>query len=462
MMPGMDGYEVCRSLRANPLLAEVPILMLTALDDRDSRLYGLEAGADEFLTKPIDRAELRTRVRTITRFNRYRRLLAERSKFDRVVEFAPDGILIIGADTTIELANPAMHQMLRANGQSLIGQKLSSVSFIGAAGRFKAGLQSVLFNSSKVLSLQTEFVHLSDQLFPVEITARYFPWEGKPAVQINVRDVTEKKKLEAQFLRAQRLQSIGALAGGIAHDLNNILTPILIATQLLRRGRLDQNRRVIDTIEKTAQRGADIIRQILAFARGVEGVRKPIQVKYVISEMENILQDTFPRSIQIKTKVKLGLWPVSGDATQLHQMLMNLCINARDAMPQGGALRIEADNEFLTESQPDLHPEAVPGRYIKIIVSDTGTGIPPELLDKLFDPFFTTKDAGKGTGLGLTTVTSIVKSHGGFVLVDSELGEGTRFQVYLPALEKREAPAPEASAEELSPRRGRIDTGRRR
>jgi two-component system, cell cycle sensor histidine kinase and response regulator CckA len=450
MMPGMDGYEVCKSLRANPLLAEVPVLMLTALDDRDSRLYGLEAGADEFLTKPIDRTELRTRVRTITRLNRYRRLLSARSKFDRVVEFAPDGILIIGADTTIELANPAMHQMLRANGQSLIGQKLSAVVSPGRQADFKAGLQSVLFHSSKVLSLQTEFVHLSDQLFPVEITARYFPWEGKPAVQINVRDATEKKKLEAQFLRAQRLQSIGALAGGIAHDLNNILTPILIATQLLRHGPMDQNRnRVIDTIEKTAQRGADIIRQILAFARGVEGVREPIQVKYVISEMENILRDTFPRSIQIKTKIKLELWPVSGDATQLHQVLMNLCINARDAMPQGGALSIEADNELLTENEIGLHPEAAPGRYIKIIVSDTGTGILPELLDKLFDPFFTTKDTGKGTGLGLTTVKGILKSHGGFLLVDSESGEGTRFQIYLPALGEREGSAPEAPSEDF-------------
>ncbi|MEO8428954.1 MAG: response regulator [Verrucomicrobiota bacterium] len=450
MMPDMDGFEVCRRLRANPAVAEVAIIMLTALDDRDSRLCGLEAGADDFLTRPIDRAELRTRVRTITRLNRYRRLLAERSKFDQIVENAPDGILIIDADTTIRLANPAIHQMLHAGAQSLVGQKLLTLIALAQRERFEASLHGVIADPSRFLALESEFISEPDRVFPVEITARHFPWEGRPAVQINVRDVTEKKKIEAQFLRAQRLQSIGTLVGGIAHDLNNILTPILIATELLRRGRLDDNhRRLVDTLERTAQRGADIIRRILGFARGVEdSAHKPVQVRYLISEMEKIAQDTFPPSIQIKTKVKIGLWMVDGDATQLHQILMNLCINARDAMPDGGILKIDADNEILTEGQSPIHRDALPGRYLRLSVSDSGVGIPKEALEKLFDPFFTTKEEGKGTGLGLTTATGIAKSHGGFVTVESETGKGSRFSVYLPAIDQtEEAPTDEAPKE---------------
>jgi signal transduction histidine kinase len=281
----------------------------------------------------------------------------------------------------------------------------------------------VLADPSRFLALESEFIRDPDRVFPVEITARQFPWEGKPAVQINVRDVTEKKKLESQFLRAQRLQSIGTLVGGIAHDLNNILTPILIATELLRRGRLDDNhRRLVDTLERTAQRGADIIRRILGFARGVEGTaHKPVQVRYLISEMEKIAQDTFPPSIQIKTKVKAGLWMVEGDATQLHQILMNLCINARDAMPSGGILEVRTS----------AHNGSV-----EIEVVDTGAGIPREHIHRIFDPFFTTKASGRGTGLGLSVSYGIIKEHAGKVDVRSAPGKGTSFHVEFPAVRK--------------------------
>jgi len=249
-------------------------------------------------------------------------------------------------------------------------------------------------------------------------------------------DNTEKKRLESTFLRAQRMESIGTLAGGIAHDLNNVLAPILMAVQLLR-GRVasPRDQRLLDLLENNAQRGAGMIKQVLCFARGVEGERVVLQVRHLANEMQKIVVDTFPCSIQISTKLPKDLWTVMGDATQLHQVLMNLCLNARDAMPGGGQLRIEAENLVLDEHYSRLHPEARPGPYVAVTVKDTGSGIAQNLIDKIFEPFFTTKEIGKGTGLGLSTVLSIVKSHGGFINVYSEVGRGTEFKVHFPASE---------------------------
>jgi two-component system, cell cycle sensor histidine kinase and response regulator CckA len=248
-------------------------------------------------------------------------------------------------------------------------------------------------------------------------------------------DITEKKQLEAQFLRAQRLESIGSLASGIAHDLNNILTPILGAVQLLQMFPLNsQQMRLVSMLEINTLRGADLLKQVLSFAKGLEGNRTLLQVKHLIDEITAIARETFPKSIEICTSVDPKLWLISGDPTHLHQILMNLCVNARDAMAQGGILSIRAENLTLTQSDLMLDSEAQVGTYIKLTIRDTGTGIAPEILGRLFEPFFTTKDPGKGTGLGLSTVRGIVKNHGGFLTVSSELGKGTEFKVYLPAV----------------------------
>lgn len=259
--------------------------------------------------------------------------------------------------------------------------------------------------------------------------------EGKPKSFLIINsDVTEKKKLESHFLRAQRMESIGTLAGGIAHDLNNVLTPILMSLKLLRDYE-DVPPDLVDTLETSAHRGASIVQQVLSFARGVEGERTILQVKHPLNEVIKIAKDIFPPVIQIKSKIERDLWPVEGDATQLHQVLMNLFVNARDAMPHGGRLQVEADNVQLDENYARMQPDAKAGAYVVISVSDTGSGIPPALLSKIFEPFFTTKAVGKGTGLGLSTAIGIVRSHGGFLTVYSEVGKGTCFKVYLPAAE---------------------------
>ncbi len=252
-------------------------------------------------------------------------------------------------------------------------------------------------------------------------------------------DITEKKQLEHQFLRAQRLESLGTLASGIAHDMNNVLTPILAASQILplRLKNLDdRSKSLLQMLEESAKRGTNLVQQILSFARGSDGGRTSVQIRHILSEVVRVARQTFHKSISIELNLAtVDLWPISGDATQLQQVLMNLMVNARDAMPDGGTLTLAAENLVLDENYARMNIDAKVSPYVVLTISDTGTGIPPEILDRIFEPFFTTKAPGKGTGLGLSTTVGIIKSHGGFVNTYSDLGQGTCFQIYLPAEE---------------------------
>jgi PAS domain S-box-containing protein len=248
-------------------------------------------------------------------------------------------------------------------------------------------------------------------------------------------DITEQKQLEAQFLRTQRMESIGTLAGGIAHDLNNVLAPIMMGVELLKtKAQDDSSKTMLATMANSAKRGSDMVKQVLSFARGVEGDRTPVQITHLLREMQKIVKETFPKDIDFQVyaeKVK----PILGDATQIHQILLNLCVNARDAMPNGGKILVTIKDVLLSQSDAAKFVGAKPIDYVLLSVADTGSGIPAEIIDKIFEPFFTTKEIGKGTGLGLSTVISIIKSHGGFLDLQTEVGKGTAFNVYLPAAE---------------------------
>ncbi len=256
-------------------------------------------------------------------------------------------------------------------------------------------------------------------------------------------DFTEMNRLEAQFLQAQRLEGIGALASGIAHDLNNILAPVLMTAPLLR-GRVadPEDVAMLETIESCAKRGANILRQLLTFAKGTPGARIPIPLRNLLREVELIIRETFPREIQILMEMPSGIWPVVGDAVQLHQALMNLCLNARDAMPDGGTLTLEVRNVTVDAAFAAMTHEANPGPHACLSVKDTGTGIAPENLSRIFEPFFTTKEIGKGSGLGLPSVLGIVRGHQGFVRVSTALGRGTTFELYFPALPEGKPASP--------------------
>jgi PAS domain S-box-containing protein len=275
----------------------------------------------------------------------------------------------------------------------------------------------------RLVTMQSRWTLLRDEL-------------GQPKSILSIEtDITERKREESRALRAQRMESLGTLAGGIAHDLNNVLAPIMMSVELLKEENLNQDAQaLLETLTVSATRGADLVKQVLSFARGVEGKRVAVDLDALLRDLTKILQDTFPKPVRIR-RVDPGRphW-VRGDSTQLHQVILNLCVNARDAMPNGGDLTIDLQQVTLDDTYSALSTDAKPGDYVVVQVADTGAGIPPSIRERIFEPFFTTKELGQGTGLGLSTSQAIVKSHGGFISLYSEVGKGTRFRVHLPVL----------------------------
>lgn len=298
--------------------------------------------------------------------------------------------------------------------------------------RFKANL---IATADEPLSI-SEWRHRrkDGSVFPVEVISRPLQYLGRPARLVMAEDITEKKKLEEQYLRAQRLESLGQLASGIAHDLNNMLAPVLFAAPLLRGSvTAERDLNILDTLERSAERGSSLVRQVLAFAQGNSEAFRVTQLKHIARDVVGILEVTLPKSITLETHIPSDAWPVDANPTQIHQVLLNLGVNARDAMPEGGTLGIALKNRTLSLDEAERIPGAKRGDWLVLEVSDTGMGIPPEILPRIWDSFFTTKATGKGTGLGLATVRSIVTAHLGFVEVDTAVGRGTTFRVFLPA-----------------------------
>jgi two-component system cell cycle sensor histidine kinase/response regulator CckA len=249
-------------------------------------------------------------------------------------------------------------------------------------------------------------------------------------------DIASKKLRDDRHLRAQRLESIGMLASGIAHDLNNVLAPIILAAPILReRATNPEDLRIILSLEKSAERGVDLVRQILSFAQGVGGVHQAVEVKHLLEETMSVIRESFPKEISLNDHVPDNLWPIMADATQVHQVLLNLCVNARDAMTSGGVLTLRAENSLLSEAAARQIEGATAGAWVVLHVEDTGPGIPQDVLGHIWEPFFTTKGASGGTGLGLSTVRGIVENHKGFISLKTSPSSGTTFRVYLPAVE---------------------------
>src|SRR5262249_12003354 len=275
--------------------------------------------------------------------------------------------------------------------------------------------------------------------------------DGRPkSILVINTDITEKKRFEVQFLRMQRMESIGALASGIAHDLNNWLSPILTSIHTLQQRFTDSNsQKWLSIIRKSAERSRDLVDHVLTFAKGKEGERVTLNTIRLLTDAAKIVSETLPRNFSIEADLPEDLWGVVGDATQIHQVLMNLCLNARDAMPEGGKLSLSAANIVLSEDDVWMIENAKSGRYVQISVADTGIGMNQELIDRAFEPFFTTKKDGLGTGLGLSITLGIVRSHGGFINVASAIGQGAKFIVHLPASDDVPADRPTLSDKTL-------------
>jgi PAS domain S-box-containing protein len=353
-----------------------------------------------------------------------------------LLDQAQDAILVRDLDQNILFWNKGAEKIYGWSAEEVIGKNAEDILFKERSAQFDAARQAIIRNGE----WKGEMHQTRRDGTDINVESRWTlvrDEEGNPkSILVINTDVTEKKRMESQFLRAQRMESIGTLAGGIAHDLNNILSPILMAIDMLQLRVTDEtSKKWFEVMRGNAERGASMVRQVLSFARGVEGERVALQPKHLIKEIVKILRETLPKSIEINFQVPNDLWIISADATQMHQVLMNLCVNARDAMPEGGSISIKAENVFVDENYARMHIEAKAGRFVVIHVTDTGPGMTTEVQSRIFEPFFTTKEMTKGTGLGLSTALTIVKSHGGFINVYSELHKGSQFTVYLPALD---------------------------
>jgi PAS domain S-box-containing protein len=355
-------------------------------------------------------------------------------KYHKLIDNIQDGVFII-QDGKIQFANEALAKIGGYTVEEIIGNDFGELvapeDLEIVAERYQRRL------AGEDVPKEYEFSMLQRNgktRILLNVNMGLITYRGRVASMGTVKDITEKKRLESQLLLAQRIESVGKLASGIAHDINNVLTPIMLSQELLQERLTDEgSKRLLNTIERSTKRGANLMKQIQSFTKGAKGERNVLQVAHIVSEIREIADETFPRSIKIRTDIPKDLFTISGDATQLHQVIMNLCVNARDAMSNGGILSISAENLLIDDDYARINTEAKIGPYIVITVSDTGTGIPPEVMDRIFEPFYTTKEHGKGIGLGLSTALGIVKSHGGFITVYSKVGEGTAFKVYLPA-----------------------------
>jgi two-component system, cell cycle sensor histidine kinase and response regulator CckA len=454
LMPGIDGFETCRRLKENEATKAIPVIFLTAMADTVDKVKGFNLGAVDYITKPIHPEEVLARVETHLKLQaltkqltlqnaRLEQEIQERKQAEQqireqaaLLNVATDAIFLWDLDHRVLFWNQGAERVYGWRRAEILGKNITELLYeespqleealkmIVQNGEWQGELHQLTKSNQKII-VQSRWTLVRDEA------------EQPKSILTVDTDITDKKQLEAQFFRVQRLESLGTIASGIAHDFNNILTPILAAAQLLPL-RLtdidDSSKLLLQILEDSSKRGAELVKQILSFARGGESNRTTLQLRHLLKEVVQFVKSTFPKSIEISIDIPTpNLWTIWADATQLHQVLMNLVVNARDAMPFGGTLSLAASNLYIDETYAQMTLEAKVGSYVVITVADTGTGIHPEIIDRIFDPFFTTKEVGKGTGLGLSTALGIIKNHGGFVKVYSEVAKGTQFQVYLPA-----------------------------
>jgi PAS domain S-box-containing protein len=472
LMPRMDGYRLCREIRKSDRLAKLPtIIYSSTFTSPEDVKMALDVGADKYLSKPASveiivaalhevmarphaaaDAGVLAEVEVLKEYSQ--RLVEKLADKKNALEQA-NAKLTATRDQLAHLLkhSPAVLYSLKVEGEQVIPRMISenmthllgftveeSCTYDWWANhlhpedreRVMAGVPEAIKGGAWTIEYRIR--HKDGHYLWVEDKQRLVRnAEGKPMDIVGVwTNITERKQTENQLLRAQRLESIGTLACGVAHDLNNVLGPILLTTELLRLDFPGLPNDGLELIQTSARRGADMVKQLLTFVKGTEGERLLVQSRLLFRELEKLIKASFPKQIELRINCANDLRPILGDATQLQQVLLNLCVNARDAMRDGGTLTLTAENLELDSAAANALPAAKPGCYVAWKITDTGTGIPSEILERIFEPFFSTKGPEKGTGLGLSTVSGIIKSHGGFVQVFSVLGQGSTFTVCLP------------------------------
>ncbi|NBB86902.1 MAG: response regulator [Bacteroidetes bacterium] len=418
--------------------ARIPMILLTGQGDRKVDVKAMLAGASDYLVKwEFDAPLLERSIRYARERERAEQRIREQAA---LLDKARDAIIATDLDGRVVYWNKSAQRLTGYAASEMIGEVAHDLLCTDESGQTVEEARRVVREKDEWTGELKQRTKEGEEIIVESRWTLVRDNSGEPqSILIINTDITERKELEAQFLRSQRMESVGRLVSGIAHDLGNLLVPISLGVRILSQ-RIDDEKaqRTLSMIEQSAERGSNMVEQVLSFARGVEGERVAVQPLRVLEEVERIIDETFPDDIAVVVDTANDLWQVRGDATQLQQVLMNLCVNARDAMDGVGTLGLYAGNSTISEEEARRNIDAEPGQYVQITVCDTGEGIPPKVLDKIFEPFFTTKDSDKGTGLGLSTVYSIVKGHGGFIDVDSTVGKGTTFRVCLPAAAEQE------------------------
>lgn len=439
-----DALTILRDLSI-----DLPFIVISDEIGEEAAVRVIKAGAHDCISRDrLERlgASVRRELREVTQ---RRRMLEELNQFkttldqtlDCVFMFRPDRLRFFYVNRgAIDLFGYSREELLKMTIMDL-DPELDEASL-------RSILQPLILGKTPSITLETVHRRKDQALVPVELFLQYISPPGEPDRCVSiVRDISERRKLEAQFRQAQKMEAIGSLAGGIAHDFNNILSAIIGYTELsmLKSPEDSPVSGYLEEVSRAAERARRLVNQILTFSRGVEHTYSPLEIRPLIREALNLLRATLPSTIEFKQELDPDCGVILGDPTQIHQVIMNLCTNAYQAMEeQTGVLSVKLDVKRIDARLAAAEPDLQEGNYVRLTVTDTGHGIPPDLIEKIFDPFFSTKPVGEGSGLGLATVHGIVRNHGGAIKVYSEVGAGTTFHVYFPRIESQ-APASAAT-----------------
>ena len=418
VMPELSGYELCQRIKAMPAGRMTPVVLLTTLSEPMDIIRGLECGADNFITKPYDPARLIARINQIL----LNKELRQKGGLDIGVE-----IVFLGARFTINSDKEQILDLLLSTFEDTVRANLELHSSRRELAEAKKQLEEYARTLEDRVQQRTRQLSETNEALTTEMKHR--------------------AEIETQLRQAQKMDAIGRLTGGIAHDFNNLLGVIIGNLELLAEGMdaADAPGLVQEALDG-ALRGAELTQRMLAFSRKQPLQPKIVNLNQALPGIVGMLKRVLPANIAVDMSPTDDLWLSRFDESQVHDVILNLAINARDAMPDGGLLSIETANVLIDDEEDTLlDPDLAPGAYVTLAVIDSGTGMPPEVIEKAFEPFFTTKAIGAGTGLGLSMVYGFAKQSGGHVKIYSEVGHGTSIKLYLPRAEKGPENTPERS-----------------